>query len=560
MTTTHSLGIDSRLLKAIQELGFSEFTEIQQKAIPSLITGTTDFIGLAQTGTGKTAAFGIPLIQRIDATSRFTQALVLCPTRELCLQITTELRKYGKFVDGLNVVAVYGGADIRTQIRDLKYGAHIVVGTPGRLIDHMERGTIKTESVMTVILDEADQMLDMGFQEPIDTIIKAVNPARNIWLFSATMHRKVEKIAHTYMKEPIQVTVGSRNSSAKNIDHQYCMVRSSDKYTALTRYLDFYADMFGIMFCRTRSEAQELSSALVRDGYWVDAIHGDLSQAQRDTVMQKFRTKKLQLLVATDVAARGIDVDDVTHVIQYNLPDDIENYTHRSGRTARAGKSGLSLIIATSRDISKIKMIERSVGTTMARVLVPTADQICANKIDAFIKKFVSASASVSLPEQAHIKLNDQLLALSKEELIKRIVALGCADIAARYAQTYDINAPEPRHNGTSSFKEGHVAASRGRFSKEGHSASSRRSHSHASSSSRFYINVGREDGYGKKGLVELICGKANVQDRAVNDVVVQNRCSFFTVDPSFVDSVLKGFKSVRMNGRPLRVELSTGK
>src|SRR6266404_2562458 len=380
-----ALGVDERIVKAVSELGFIQPTAIQEKVIPLLLQGNKDLIGLAQTGTGKTAAFGLPLISAVMDGK--TQGLVICPTRELCLQITKELTAYSKYIPGFNVVAVYGGADIRTQVSAIRRGAHIIVGTPGRLIDHINRKTINLEKMSRVVLDEADQMLDMGFQEDIDEILKFTPQDKKVWLFSATMQPKIEKIAHTYMHNPLQITVGQRNSGATNIEHQYCIVRTADIQNAVRRFIDLYPDMFGLVFCRTKRDAQEMSAQLINAGYNSDALHGDLSQPQRDAVMKKFREKKIQVLVATDVAARGIDVDGVTHVLHCNLPDDIENYTHRSGRTARAGKSGVSIIIGTS--LRKIKFIEQQLGITVKPVQVPTGDQLCQKQLEHFSQKLI---------------------------------------------------------------------------------------------------------------------------------------------------------------------------
>ena len=382
-----ALGVDSRIVKAVSELGFTQPTAIQEKAIPLLLQGDRDLIGLAQTGTGKTAAFGLPLISAVMDGK--TQGLVICPTRELCLQITKELTAYSKYIDGFNVVAVYGGADIRGQVRDIRRGVNIIVGTPGRLIDHINRGTITLNNISRVVLDEADQMLDMGFQEDIDEILKSTPSDKKVWLFSATMQPKIEKIARTYMNNPLEITVGSKNSGAKNIEHQYCLVKNADIYSAVRRFIDLYPDMFGIVFCRTKRDAQEMSAQLINAGYNSDALHGDLSQPQRDAVMKKFRDKKIQVLVATDVAARGIDVDGVTHVLHCNLPDDIENYTHRSGRTARAGKSGVSIIIGTS--LRKVKFIEQQLGITVKPVQVPTGDVLCQKQLVHFSQKIINA-------------------------------------------------------------------------------------------------------------------------------------------------------------------------
>jgi ATP-dependent RNA helicase DeaD len=362
MTTFKDLGLDSNLLRAVEAMGFEKPSEIQEKAIPELLTSKKDLVGLAQTGTGKTAAFGLPLIQSIDSGTKGIQGLILCPTRELCLQIAKEMAAYSKFSDGVKVVAVYGGAAISDQIREIKKGVNIIVGTPGRTIDLMERKVLNFGTVSTVVLDEADEMLNMGFKEDINKILSKTPDTKNTWLFSATMPKEVERIASNYMVDPFKVTVGSKNSSAANIEHQYCLVNGRDQFYALHRFIDFSPGMFGIVFCRTRRETKDFAERLMTAGYNADALHGDLSQAQRDAVMNKFRKRSLQILVATDVAARGIDVDDVTHVFHVDLPDEIESYTHRSGRTARAGKSGISIALVSPAKARRIKLVEKQIG------------------------------------------------------------------------------------------------------------------------------------------------------------------------------------------------------
>ena len=356
------LGIEQRIVKAITELGFENPTPIQEETIPVLLSGKKDLVGLAQTGTGKTAAFGLPMAQLVDFNSRNTQALIICPTRELCLQITRDLQSYVKYIDGAHIVAIYGGASLEMQSRELSRGAQIIVATPGRMVDMINRRKVKLANISMVVLDEADEMLNMGFKEDLDSILSETPPDKNTWLFSATMQNEVARIAKNYMKDPYEVTVGKQNQGADNIEHRYYIVHAKDKYAALKRIADYNPEIFGIVFCRTRIETQQIAEQLIKDGYNADSLHGDLSQQQRDQVMARYRSKTLQMLVATDVAARGIDVNNITHVINYNLPDDIENYTHRSGRTARAGKSGVSIVIINMKEVGKIRMIERQIG------------------------------------------------------------------------------------------------------------------------------------------------------------------------------------------------------
>lgn len=527
------LGLDKRLLTAISELGFTELTEIQEKAIPVLLTGDRDLIGLAQTGTGKTAAFGLPLIQAIDVNSSQTQGLILCPTRELCLQITQELKKYSQHVSGVNIVAVYGGTDIKNQIKDLRRGAHIVVGTPGRLLDHISRRTISLENVGRVILDEADQMFDMGFQEDIDTILASTPKNKRIWLFSATMQPRIEKIAHTYMHNPLQITIGSRNSGARNIEHLYCIVKKSDTYAAVRSFIDYHTDMFGIIFCATKKDTQEMASRLMKDGYNADSLSGDLSQAQRDSVMKKFRNKQIQVLIATDIAARGIDVDDITHVIHCNIPDDIENYTHRSGRTARAGKSGMSILVTTS--TRRISYIEQHIGGTIARIQVPTSDDICKKQVESFTTNFINTPIENDVIKQYAELVESSFEGLTKEDLIKRIFSRDCAAMLKHYSKAQNINI-DP--------------------SKEAAQRPSRPN----DLSNRLSINIGKIDRMNGETLIKFICNASMVSRTSISRVSMQNTRSFFTAqDSKIAQTIIKTITNTALKGRRLRVEHEMG-
>ena len=542
-----ALGVDSRIVKAVSELGFTQPTAIQEKAIPALLQGDRDLIGLAQTGTGKTAAFGLPLISAVMDGK--TQGLVICPTRELCLQITKELTAYSKYIEGFKVVAVYGGADIRAQIRDIKRGVNIIVGTPGRLIDHINRRTIVLDNISRVVLDEADQMLDMGFQEDIDEILKSTPKDKLVWLFSATMQPKIEKIARTYMSNPIEITVGSKNSGAKNIEHQYCLVRSADIYSAVRRFIDLYPDMFGIVFCRTKRDTQEMSSQLINAGYNSDSLHGDLSQPQRDAVMKKFRDKKVQVLVATDVAARGIDVDGVTHVLHCNLPDDIENYTHRSGRTARAGKSGISIIIGTS--LRKVKFIEQQLGLTVKPIQVPTSEQLCQKQLDHFSHKLVNAPVD-ELVKSYVASVQDAVKDLTKEELVERIVALNCSEMLQHYKQSSNLNVSQDAQRDRGSRD------SRGRRSNSQSSfgSGSKGSRFGRKDEARLFINVGKIDQLNKDGLIRFIANAASVDGSCVSRISMQNTRSFFTVEDSrSAQAIVRSLKDSTLKGRRIQVE-----
>ena len=385
----NDLGLSKEILKAVTKLGFTSPSDIQERAIPILSSGKEDFVGLAQTGTGKTAAYGLPLIQHMDFGSRDTQGLVICPTRELCMQITKDLVAFAKYQDTPNIVPVYGGASISDQIRLIKKGAHIVVATPGRLLDLINRKAIKLKTVQRLILDEADEMLNMGFKEDIDSILEQTPGKKRVWLFSATMPKAVRRIANNYMKDPVEIVVGKQNSVAVNIEHRYYMMKERDRYHALKRILDYYPDIFGLIFCRTRRETGQISDKLEKEGYDVVALHGDLSQVQRDAAMKKFRERTVKVLVATDVAARGLDVHDISHVIHYNLPDEVENYTHRSGRTARAGKGGKSIVLINTRESNRIRQVEKLIQTPIEYRPIPNAEDICEKQMYALMDRVV---------------------------------------------------------------------------------------------------------------------------------------------------------------------------
>ena len=412
MVSFEGLGIEEGLLQSIHTLGFTQPTPIQEKAIPVLLQGTKDFIGLAQTGTGKTAAFGLPLLQLINKQQKFPQALVICPTRELCMQITKDLNSFKRKTDHISVVAVYGGASIGMQIRDLKKGTHIVVATPGRLIDLIERKAINLENIHYVVLDEADEMLNMGFKDDIEFILKNTPNRQSTWLFSATMPAEIRQVSKRYMKQPFEITVGKVNAGDANIDHQYFVTSQINRYETLKRIIDFNPGIYGIIFTRTKADAQEITESLIREGYDIEALHGDLTQPQRDKVMARFREKNLQLLIATDVAARGIDVQGITHVINYELPDDMEVYTHRSGRTGRAGKSGISISIVTPKDIYRLRQIERMLNSRFHKMDIPGGKDVCRKQFFHFMDKMLQADISHGEYET--------YLPLLKERLLRR--------------------------------------------------------------------------------------------------------------------------------------------
>lgn len=439
MKTFEELGVSEEIRRAIEELGFTQPMPVQEEVIPYLLGNRNDVIALAQTGTGKTAAFGIPVLQRIDTNRKETQALILSPTRELCLQIADDLKDFSKYMPGIHVEAVYGGASIGQQIRALKHGAHIIVATPGRLIDLMNRGVAQLDQAYNVVLDEADEMLNMGFSESIDAILERIPEDRNTLLFSATMSREIERIAKGYLHDHKEIVVGSRNEGAENVNHIYYMVNAKDKYLALKRIVDYNPRIFAIIFCRTKLETQEIADKLIKDGYNAESLHGDLSQQQRDLTMQKFRQHTVQLLVATDVAARGLDVDDLTHVINFGLPDDIENYTHRSGRTGRAGKKGTSISIVHIREKHKIRNIEKEIGKKFVEGKIPSAQEICQKQLYKVMDQIVKADVNDEEIEPFMTDINRYFEYVEKEDLIKKIVSLEFGKFLAYYADAPEI-------------------------------------------------------------------------------------------------------------------------
>src|SRR5580658_885969 len=443
MTTFEGLGLDARLVQATDALGFKHPTPIQEQAIPVLLSGTKDLVGLAQTGTGKTAAFGLPLLQLVDPAAKYPQALVVCPTRELCIQIVNEVELFKKFIPGMHVVAVYGGASIGMQIRDIKRGVQIVVATPGRLIDLIERKAINLEQIKYVVLDEADEMLNMGFQDDIEFILQNTPQREATWLFSATMPSEIRRVSKKYMKSPMEITVGKMNTANKNIDHQYYVTAAHSRYETLKRLIDFNPGIYGIIFTRTKVDAQDIAEKLTREGYDIDALHGDLTQQQRDKVMGEFREKTLQLLIATDVAARGIDVKEITHVINYELPDDLEVYTHRSGRTGRAGNTGICLSIVHSREIGKLKQIERIVQVPFHKLEIPGGKDVCRKQFFYFMEKLLQADISHGDYETYVPMLAEKFADVSKEDVLKRVAAMEFDRFLKYYENAEDLNVRE---------------------------------------------------------------------------------------------------------------------
>ena len=545
MKTFEELGVSEEIRKAIDELGFEQPMPVQEEVIPYLLGNRNDVIALAQTGTGKTAAFGIPLLQRIDIESKETQAVVLSPTRELCLQIADDLKDFGKYLPHLHIAAVYGGASIETQIKQLRRGVQIIVATPGRLIDLMHRGKAKLENVHNVVLDEADEMLNMGFQESITEILTDVPEDRNTLLFSATMSREVERVAKGYLHDYKEIVVGSRNEGAENVNHIYYMVNAKDKYLALKRLVDFYPKIYGIVFCRTKVETQEVADKLIKDGYNAESLHGDLSQQQRDLTMQKFRSHLTQLLVATDVAARGLDVNDLTHVINYGLPDDVENYTHRSGRTGRAGKKGTSLSIIHTRERSKVRNIEKIIGKEFVDGTLPSAEEICKKQLfktmDSILKTDVDEEQIA--PYVADIKR--QFEYIDKEDIIKKIVTV----TFGRFLDYYK-NAPEIEKPSTSRSKGGDSRGSRGEG--KGYRERSRGPRQAEAGFTRLFINLGKTDGFYPGEVMQFI--NKHVQGRQeVGHIDLLQKQSYVEVPEKDAKKVMNALDGLTYKGRKVR-------
>lgn len=531
MASFQSLGLSEGLLKAIQQLGFETPTPVQEKAIPLLLEGNRDIVALAQTGTGKTAAFGLPLTELCDRQNRTTQALVLAPTRELCVQITKDMHSFADEINPLNIVAVYGGASMSDQMRKIKRGAQVIVATPGRLMDLMGRGVVRLDTIRYVVLDEADEMLNMGFKDDIDEILSETPDSKNVWLFSATMPREVRAIAQAYMSDPFELTVGVQNQGNVNIEHQYVIVEERSRYEALKRLVDYNFDIFGLVFCRTKIESQRIADNLKRDGYNADALHGDLTQQQRDKVMNSFRSKALQLLVATDVAARGIDVSNITHVIHLNLPDELEFYTHRSGRTARAGKKGTSISIITRREQGKIRQIEKVVGAKIQRIPVPTGEQVCQQRLLSLVHRLrevqvVEEDIRPLLPE-----VYNELRDLDKEEIIKRFTSLEFNHLLDYYREAADLNQPEKRSG----------EPSNGRYV----------------TGDRLFINIGKMEGLDKGKLLSLICQRSGLKGEEIGKIDVKGAYSFFEVDKHLTQKVREHLHGFEYRGRRVRVEIT---
>ena len=548
MKTFEELGVSEEIRKAIEELGFENPMPVQEEVIPYLLGNRNDVIALAQTGTGKTAAFGIPILQKIDPKSRDTQALVLSPTRELCLQIADDLRDFSKYMKGVNVVAVYGGTSIENQIHALRHGAQIIVATPGRLIDLMHRGKAKLEMVNNVVLDEADEMLNMGFSESINEIFEGVPEDRNTLLFSATMSREIEKIAKSYLREYKEIVVGSRNEGAENVNHIYYVVNAKDKYLALKRIVDFNPKIFGIIFCRTKLDTQEIADKLIRDGYNAESLHGDLSQQQRDLTMQKFRQHLTQLLVATDVAARGLDVDDLTHVINFGLPDDIESYTHRSGRTGRAGKKGTSISIIHTREKHKMRAIEKEIGKSFVEGDIPSPKEICKKQLYKVMDQIVKTDVNDEEIDPFMKDIKRYFEFIDKEDIIKKIVSMEFGKFLAYYADAPEIEKPS-----TKATREDRRGGNSERKGQRGDRSGARRGQRKAESGyRRLFINLGKSDGFYPGEVMQYI--NKHVEGRQdVGHIDLMSKFSYIEVPEKDADKVIRALDGTVYKGREVR-------
>ena len=558
MKTFEELGVSEEIRRAITELGFESPMPVQEEVIPYLLGSNNDVIALAQTGTGKTAAFGIPVLQRLDPTSRDTQALILSPTRELCLQIADDLKDFSKYMNGINIVAVYGGTSIENQIRALRHGAQVIVATPGRLIDLMHRGKANLDKVYNVVLDEADEMLNMGFTESINEIFEGVPADRNTLLFSATMSREIERIAKSYLREYKEIVVGSRNEGAENVNHIYYMVHAKDKYLALKRIVDFNPKIFGIIFCRTKLETQEIADKLIHDGYNAESLHGDLSQQQRDLTMQKFRQHLTQLLVATDVAARGLDVDDLTHVINFGLPDDIESYTHRSGRTGRAGKKGTSISIMHIREKHKMRAIEKEIGKSFVEGVIPSAKEICKKQLYKVMDQIVKTDVNDEEIDPFMTDINRYFEFIDKEDLIKKIVSMEFGKFLAYYADAPEIEAPSKSSRDSSGKRSGKGERG-GRGERGGKGEPGSRGERGASGSrkaeagySRLFINLGKDDGFYPGEVMQYI--NKHVEGRqAVGHIDLLKKFSYIEVPEKDAQKVMRALDGTVYKGREVR-------
>lgn len=541
MSSFENYGLSEEIIAAITELGFENPTPIQEKTIPHIAGSKRDLIALAQTGTGKTAAFGLPVLQQIDSSNKNTQCIILSPTRELCIQISKDMTNFAKFLPDVRITAVYGGASIENQIRDIKKGSHIIAGTPGRVLDLIKRGVLKIDKISFLVLDEADEMLNMGFKEDIDSILETTPKEKQTLLFSATMPQEIMKIAENYMHNPLELSVGTKNSGTENVEHFYYLVNAKNRYLALKRIADINPDIYGIVFCRTRAETQEVAEKLIQDGYNADALHGDLSQAQRDHVMQKFRNGHLHLLVATDVAARGLDVNDLSHIINYNLPDEREVYIHRSGRTGRAGKKGESVSIIHSKELHKIREIEKTLKRKITRKEVPGGKEICMKQLMSMIDTIEKVETIDNQIEEFLPVILEKLNWLNREELIKRFVSVEFNRFLTYYKNAPDLNIEEkPRRD---DFGDGKSDRKGGRDRGN-------------TNFTKFFLTLGAKDDLTKLKLMDIINSNDSLAGAEIGKIEILPGYTFFEMDSRVEDAVLKAFNNKRYAGKRLKIEV----
>ena len=545
MNTFHESGLNENIIQAITELGFEKPTPIQEKTLPFLLESNKDLIALAQTGTGKTAAFGLPMLQNINWEKKSVQGIVLCPTRELCMQITNDLDYFSKYIEGVFVVPVYGGASIEKQIASLKRGGQIVVGTPGRVLDLIKRKKLILNEIKYLVLDEADEMLNMGFKDDLDAILGQTPPERQSMLFSATMPKGIAAIAKKYMRNAEEISVGKKNTGAENVQHHYYVVQASNRYLALKRIADYYPNVYGIVFCRTRRETKEVAEKLMQDGYNADALHGDLSQAQRDHVMNRFRQKHLQLLVATDVAARGLDVNDLSHIINYNIPEELEAYIHRSGRTGRAGKHGISITIIHGREGGKISQLEKKVGKEFLLKDVPDGEAICEKQLFNLIDKVEWVEIDESTIEPYLEIINKKLAWLPREELIKRFVSVEFNRFLSYYKDAPDLNVKVKKNQ-----DEGGLDSRKKRNNRKGKNYNF----------SRFHINLGSKNRVSAIDLISLINENMGNKGIEIGKIEILKTFSFFELDKSFEKEIMQAFRHVTRDGIKVKLEISKSK
>ncbi|MBO9572203.1 MAG: DEAD/DEAH box helicase [Chitinophagaceae bacterium] len=553
MMTFEGLGLDPRLVQATDALGFTQPTPIQEQAIPVLLSGTKDLVGLAQTGTGKTAAFGLPLLHLIDSEKKYPQALVVCPTRELCIQIVNEIEQFKKFLPRTFVVAVYGGTPIGSQIREIKKGVQIVVATPGRLIDLIERKAIDLGQIQYVVLDEADEMLNMGFQDDIEFILQNTPQRESTWLFSATMPPEIKRVSRKYMKTPTEITVGKVNTGNKNIDHQYYITNAQHRYEALKRLIDFNPDIYGIIFTRTKADAQAIAEKLTREGYDIDALHGDLTQQQRDKVMGDFRERTLQLLIATDVAARGIDVKDITHVINYELPDDVEVYTHRSGRTGRAGNTGICMSVIHSREIGKLRQIERIVQAPFHKLEIPSGKDVCRKQFFKFMDNLLQADISHSEYEAYVPMLEEKFADISKEEVLKRVASLEFNRFLKYYENAEDLNVRERARqpwDRNERGDNGRPGFDRGRREQGGRT----RDYNTNGDTTKLFVNLGTKDGFYKASFLQFILDMSDLRKDVLGRIDMKEMNSWIEVERGAASQMIRAIDGKNYKGRRIRM------